>query len=115
VIVSVSELQPKSFWKLRSFLSVSQKIAQESKLSKGNKHTALNARGLLKFYTITAWETIDDLTAFRNSGLHKEAMMKTMHYSKSVKNLRWESDIIPAWKEVYEKLETVPNMINKMK
>lgn len=55
--------------------------------------------------TLTVWETIEDLKAFRNSGVHLQAMidsskMGTNQFSS------WETDRIPTWKEAIAKLNT---------
>lgn len=67
------------------------------------------AKGLLKldfgsgWKTLTVWESLADLKAFRNSGAHAKAMRDTGKIGRAT-TVTWEVDRPPTWSEVAEKL-----------
>lgn len=57
--------------------------------------------------TLTAWESHEDMKAFRNSGPHLEAMKNTRRIGKA-KSITWDAHEEPGWEEAIKKLKDVP-------
>jgi len=55
------------------------------------------------FRTLTGWESLEKMKAFRTSGHHLDAMKNVKHIGKS-KSVTWEAESKPNWKQVKEKL-----------
>jgi len=66
--------------------------------------------GLIKYdfhpgwRTLTIWENIPALKAFRNSGAHLEAMRSTGKIGRA-RTVTWEVTQVPTWPEVIAKLD----------
>ena len=50
-------------------------------------------------YTLSAWETEEDLKRFARSGEHKKSMQKTHTIATEVRTLTYQSDTFPEWKD----------------
>ena len=53
--------------------------------------------------TLTGWESIEAMQAFRNNGHHLDAMKNKKHIGK-VKSVTWETQTEPDWDEAKKKL-----------
>jgi hypothetical protein len=53
--------------------------------------------------TLTIWESIEDMKAFRNSGVHLKAMTDSPKLGSN-QSFSWKTDCIPTWKEAIAKL-----------
>lgn len=57
-----------------------------------------------KHYTLSAWNTLDDLKAFYKSGAHLSAMQKSANIAKCIQTYTFESTDIPSWKDAKKRL-----------
>ncbi len=57
-----------------------------------------------KHYTMTLWDSMDELKSFAKSGAHLEAMKKSAAISKEIRTLTLEASALPTWKEAKEML-----------
>ena len=105
MFISYTQLELKSFWKLFSFLSISNQARIQAEKASGNCHAATSSRGLRLFVTLTAWESKEDMLLFMRNGAHAEAMRESAKYAKSVLTTSFELESIPGWEEAHERLE----------
>ncbi len=79
-------------------------------------------KGMLKFkntgfgydhYTLTAWESEENMKAFSRSGAHLEAMKHSKRLATEIRVLTYKADEIPTWKDVRLLLENKAQKILK--
>lgn len=98
MIIIITEIKVKNFWKYPAFLKHTMRAFKQAKLQEGNLHSSINAKGMSGF-TITAWRTKDNMLQFKNSGNHKIAMKQISKLSSGYKTLVYESEQTPEWNE----------------
>lgn len=108
MIIVATEIHVRSFWYFFQFAALAGRSTKQAKRSAGCIHTVVGNKGWRIGYTITAWENMDSMMQFRNTGAHKKAMQKTALVSNQYKTLRWESDTIPGWIEAKSRLAEIP-------
>lgn len=52
-----------------------------------------------KHYTMTLWESIENLKSFAKSGAHLDAMKRSAAISKEIRTLTAGASALPSWKE----------------
>lgn len=112
MIVTVSELRIRNFFKMPVMIKYSAAAMKQAQSAAGNLHTWVGG-GWLVGYTITAWESMDAMKNYRNSGAHKEAMRHAKYISSKLRTYTWETEKIPSRKEAFEKLKATPYIILK--
>lgn len=55
-------------------------------------------------YTMTLWNTEDDLKTFAKQGAHLDAMRKSGLIAKQIRILTYQADKLPDWKTAKQKL-----------
>lgn len=99
MIVTTTQIYPKSIWVIIPLILHIMRVRKQLK----------TARGLLKldfasgWTTLSAWESMDDLKAFRNAGAHLAAMRATRRIG-TARTVTWEAERLPTWEEVRERL-----------
>ncbi len=106
MIVTITELRCKNYWKLPGLILLSMKVASQAKKTQGNISTLIRAKGL-KANTLTTWETPESLKSFRNFGHHKQAMKAMNRTASSFRSKTWESETTVGWDEALAKLTKV--------
>jgi Domain of unknown function (DUF3291) len=58
------------------------------------------------FWTMSMWEDMDSMRAFRNSGLHRAVMLKAAKWCDQASVVRWETqaDELPGWAEGHRRM-----------
>lgn len=98
MIISITCLKLKSPLKILQFIRLSGKIFKQLGTTncKGVK-----TRGFWKnYYTITQWESYEDMRQFAMSGAHQGAMKLSKDLSEEMLILSIEQDDLPSWKEM---------------
>jgi len=107
MIIVATELHVRNFWRLFEFSFLAVCSQTQAKKTKGCIKAISSNNGWRIGYTITLWENKEAMLEFRNSGAHKQAMLKVRKLSSKYKTLRWESDVIPDWEMAKSKLAEV--------
>ena len=107
MIIVATELHVRSFRHFFEFAFYSVRSTLQAKKTKGCIKAEVLNGGWRIGYTLTAWETKEAMMEFRNSGAHKQAMLKIRKLSPQYKTLWWERDTIPGWDEAKSKLAGV--------
>ena len=88
------------------FFALSYSALQIVKQMRGTNCLAFKKRGLwTKHYTMTLWNTEDELKAFAKSGAHLEAMKRSASIAKEIRTRTLDMDHLPDWKTAIKLLE----------
>lgn len=99
MIIVTTELHVRSFWYFFEFAKLSVRSLKQAKKSAGCIYVSASNKGWRIGYTLTVWENKEAMLSFRNTGAHKEAMLKIRKLSNQYKTLAWETETAPSWKE----------------
>ena len=81
------------------FFSLSLSALGIMKQLKASNHIAFKKKGFwTKHYTMTLWETEEELKEFALSGAHLEAMKKSKEIAKEIRTIIIDADKLPDWK-----------------
>lgn len=90
--------------KLRSPFRIPQLIRHSAGIFKQLESTnclSVKTRGIWKnHYTMTYWDSYEDMRDFAKSGAHKEAMKMSKILAKEIQVLSFEQDDAPSWQDV---------------
>ena len=86
------------------FFKFNRDVLQQIKSAQGVLSTATNATGLMNFYTLTSWESKEDMLVFMRSGAHAVAMKNSSKFASKITTDGYESESLPSWKEIITKL-----------
>lgn len=59
----------------------------------------------MKHYTMTLWESEQDLKLFASSGAHLDAMKSSKEIAREIRTITIDADKLPNWKEAEKLLE----------
>jgi hypothetical protein len=98
MFVTVTSIRLRSLW---SFFALSWNALQILKQSKKQKgFVKMKSRGFAyDHYTVSLWETEEDLKAFARSGAHLDAMKKSSAISTEIRTLTYAADHLPSWSD----------------
>lgn len=78
---------------------------------KASEYKAFKKSGFwTKHYTMTLWNSDEELKAFANNGAHLEAMKNSARIAKEIKTITLNSDKLPSWKEAKQLLDSAKPM-----
>lgn len=97
--VSVTRLRLRSIRYLPWFFWHSNRSIQQARQSQGNLNTLVRKGKGLAFWTLTVWESADDMTAYRNSGAHRLVMPKLVDWCDEAASAHWQQSdsTCPSW------------------
>ena len=105
MIISITEIELKSFWKLFRTIQISSKCIKYCKNDAYNLDVKVKSKGWRFHRTITVWENDEAMRKFIISEPHVLAMKYTPKLSENVKVHHYESDTIPTWEEAIDLLK----------
>jgi hypothetical protein len=94
--VTVTSLKLRSVWGFFKLSLFGLKISQQAKTEKGFIAMKNTGFGLLH-YTLTHWQSEEDLKRFAHSGQHLEAMKGSAKLATEIRTYTYESATIPDW------------------
>lgn len=93
------------------FFALSARAYSIMKQLKSTNYKDFKKRGIwTKHYTMTLWNSEEDLKAFSNSGAHLEAMKKTREIAKEIRTITIDAVVLPSWYEAKKLLENAKVM-----
>ena len=98
MIVTITSLHLRTLFKFFRLSLHGMRVMQQAKSQKGYikmKNTGLG----YKHYTLSAWETLEDVKQFSKSGAHLEAMKECTAIATEIGIYTYETDKIPSWSE----------------
>lgn len=94
---TITSLELKSPWQ---FFALSSNALKILKQLKSTNHLDFKKRGFwTTHYTMTLWESAEDLRRFATSGAHLEAMKKSNKIAREIRTITIDADKLPSWKE----------------
>ncbi|MFT5820682.1 MAG: hypothetical protein ACI8ZM_001927 [Crocinitomix sp.] len=101
--VTVTSIELKGPLKFFVLSTTALKIVKQLKAS---QYKAFKKKGFwTKHYTMTLWNTEDELKAFAQSGAHLEAMKIGKQIAKEIRTITVDADSLPNWKTAKMLLE----------
>lgn len=98
MLISVTCLKLRSPFKIPLLIRYSATIFKQLE---STNCLGVKTRGIWKnHYTMTQWESYEEMRDFAKSGAHKEAMKMSKTLAKEILVLSFEQDDAPSWKEV---------------
>jgi len=74
---------------------------------KATNCVAMKKRGIwTKHYTMTLWNSEQELKDFARSGAHLAAMKEGGKISKEIRTYTYDADTLPDWKTAFDLLKT---------
>ncbi len=113
LLVTITSIRLKSVWYFFRLSLFGLKISHQAKSEKGfikMKNTGFG----YDHYTLSVWESEEDINRFVRSGMHLEAMRKTGSIASEVRTYTFRTSALPEWNEV-KKLLKDKGRIHKFK
>lgn len=105
MIVSVTRLHLLKKRKLIVFLWHTFKSFRQAKRAPGIIDAAVDKEGWHTFWTMTVWNSKEDMMRYRKSGNHLRAMKVSKAISKKIDYLHWEIKKEPSFKDAKQHLK----------
>lgn len=113
MIIVVTELQVRSFWRFFEFAGLSRSSLKQANRTPGVIHASMSNKGWRTGYTLTAWKDKESMHEFKTNGVHKKAMTKMRKLSTRYRTFIWESDTVPTMKEAKLRLTEIEYKVLK--
>ncbi|MCX6350399.1 MAG: hypothetical protein NTX03_00885 [Bacteroidetes bacterium] len=111
--IVATEIHIRGLRQLPAFMNHSKHSLRQALKSEGCVYANMSLRLPLVGYTLTVWETEEDMILYKNSGPHRTAMQHIGALSYRYRTLSWQGDRIPSMKEARKLLRDVPFKIIK--
>jgi hypothetical protein len=96
MFVTVTSLRLKSIWRFFKLSWLGLKISNQARNEKG--FLAIKSTGLGKLhYTLTLWQTEEDLKRFAHSGEHLKAVKQSASLASEICTYTYSSKQLPDW------------------
>lgn len=99
MIVSITKIKLNSYLKVFAFMRFNSRIITQLQNSKAKKYKVKGSWNLKTWYTMSLWETEEDLIQFYRNGAHLEAMKNARYFSNDIDSTRVESNDLIGWSE----------------
>lgn len=111
MIVTVTSLKLRKLWKFFRLSFHGMRVMKQSNNQRGFIKMKNTGFGYMH-YTLSAWETEEDVKNFAKSGAHLEAMKESAAIATQIKTYTYETDKMPNWKEAKELLMQKGKVLN---
>ena len=80
--------------------------SRQARRSKGNLGLKLLRDSNYAFWTLTAWQSEEDMRLFMMAGSHRKAMPKLLDWCDEASVAHWKQDTseLPAWDQAHRKI-----------
>ena len=115
-LISVTRLRLRSARFLLAFVWYAIGSALQARGSSGNLGLCLRKTQGLTFWTLTAWQNVGTMGAFRAGFPHRKAMTKLIYWCDEAAFAHWEQDSrqLPSWDYASEQLRKVGHLSKVM-
>ena len=103
MFVTVTSIRLKKWWHFFRLSQYALRITRQIKNEKGFIKMKNTGFGLLH-YTLSAWESEEDLKRFYKQGAHLEAMKKASTIATETSTYTYQTNKLPEWKEAKQLL-----------
>lgn len=81
-----------------NYFTLSFRAWRIMKQLKTANHIDFRKRGVwIKHYTMTLWQSENEMMKFTKSGAHKEAMLSSQSIAKEIKTITIDANKLPSW------------------
>jgi len=88
------------------FFALSTRAMKIVKQLKSTNYKDFKKQGFwTKHYTMTLWNSEQEMKQFASSGAHLEAMKESRKIAKEIQTITIDADSLPSWKEAKELLK----------
>lgn len=105
MIVSITKIDLISYAKLIPFFKFNGQIIKELKESKCKAYKVTGNWNGKVWYTMTLWNSENDLHDFYRNGIHLEAMKQSKKFSSKIQSHRIETKELKSWNEMKKVFE----------
>ena len=110
MIVVITSIELKSPFKFFALMLISMKIMRQLK---DTPCMAQQASGFwMKHYTMTLWNSVEEMKNFARSGDHLRAMKLSSTFAKEIRTLTLEASSLPEWKPAKQRLLREGKVLN---
>ena len=104
--VSVTRLRTRAFWFLPWFITYIIRILRQVKRSPGFLQGALLADRKKTFWTMTVWDSEEEMRRFMTSGAHRGAMPHLLDWCDEASVVHWmhSEEALPSWAEADKRM-----------
>ena len=89
-----------------NFFALSAKALSIMKQLKSTQYKDFKKKGIwTTHYTMTLWNSEEELKEFARSGAHLDAMKKSKAIAKEIRTYTYDADKLPSWKEAIRLLD----------
>ena len=103
MVITVTSIRLKSWWLFFQLSLHGLKISQQLKSQKGFIKLKNTGFGYLHF-TMSAWESEEDVKRFYREGAHLAAMKQASKIATETRTFTYQDEILPKWKEAKQLL-----------
>ena len=101
--VTITSIELKGPFK---FFALSYRAMNILRQLKATNCRAMKKKGIwIKHYTMTLWDSEQDLKEFATSGPHLDAMKASREIAKEIRTITYDADSLPDWKTAEALLE----------
>lgn len=111
MIVTVTSLKLRKLWNFFRLSLHGMQVMKQSKNQKGFIKMKNTGFGYIH-YTLSAWETEEDVKNFAKSGAHLQAMKESAAIATQIATYTYETDLMPDWKKAKELLMQNGKVLN---
>lgn len=101
---SITRLRLRSIFTLPAFARETRAIAAQAAQAPGFLSGAVLAEGRLVFWTRTAWDSLEAMKAFRDSGAHRASMPKMLEWCDEASVAQWQGEPAANWDAIYARM-----------
>ncbi len=105
MVVSATMIKLKNVLRFYRYVKTADLLIKDTRKASGNIFAASTSAGFHVHFTKTAWRSEEDFERFRNSPDFRSYMSNFNKIASEIKTITWESDQVPTWKEVFNKLD----------
>ena len=104
--VSVTRLRIRSIFYMPQFMWYALRSRGQSECAPGLIAGSVMREARNAFWTLTLWESVEAMEAFRTKGAHMAAMPKLLDWCDEAAVVHWtqESRELPSWQQAYERM-----------
>lgn len=106
MFVSLTRLRLRSLWYLLPFQWYIYRTRKQVERAKGFVRGKLLVDARLTFWTLTGWQNLKDMKAYRDSGPHHKVMPLLRNWCNEASVAHWEQPetLLPDWSEAHRRL-----------
>lgn len=101
---SITRLRLRSVLVLPRFAQATRAISEQMSPAPGFLGGAVLAEGWMVFWTRSAWESLEAMTAFRDSGAHRDVMGKLLDWCDEAAVAHWDGEAAASWEDIHTRM-----------